>query len=825
MQKLKLTLLLILGCVALRAQVIDPAFAPRILRASAGYTIAAQPDNKLLVVSPTQGFVNNSPVNVVFRLLENGEVDTSFHYPNQLRNIPNQVRVQKDGKIIIGGSFVDPTGKYIASLLRLLPNGAIDPSFKLLAKSGYTVSSISILPSQKIFISGFTQGQAGQPGLLYNALLFTRDGQPDSKFTGISFPADDPFTTVNVSDLGFQSLNELIIAGSNLQIGARTQHIFRVDTLGKVDPNFNPAIVSVSNFKIRNIGILNDGTIGVLAGDESNVTLFDRNGNRIFAQYLPNSGSFLHPLGKTSFVVSGERMFEISATGSFRQIFDFGANQYVLAAATQSDNRVVFTGAFSQIGNGFKAGLVRFKGGDGMLLQLDNTFTGGLYSNGIVSDVLKQKDGKLVIGGFFHLINGVRINHIARLTSNGTVDPTFNPFLANINRNIYAIRQQSDGNLVIAGERSTNFDGLLNGINITDPNGYLVRAPSFPFVGSATGISYLAVDANDKIYAAEGLAYSSNGKGGQALVRYSPIGILEADYNQLYVNNLFRFNGLFVQPDQKLLLYGRNLRYDNSDTTAIVRVLATGGRDQSFQADFAKTAIANTAISIDSNYTLMGGYIPIGFTGYNGFLTKFNPDGKKTTSFSADVKNSQGGYADVTFLAELPRGKILVSGIFDRYNGRTVSNKITIDKNGQFVSHFLPELTEASFSSVVKIDENNYYLGGYFSAPNGAIGLIKVKDINTAIEKPKILAQSKKGKIFPNPTFTETLNLQLDASSLTSDLQFQICELASGKVLQSGRIPGKPFTAFDLKTLTNGSYVLHLIGEKWEETHVFNKVK
>lgn len=379
MKKLPLLLAFVSSTIILFSQDIVPNFAPRILRASAGFGIIVQPDKQLLGLSRGKGFVNNTEVSFVFRLQENGSVDTSFHYPPQLSNAPDQIELQKDGKIIIGGSFTDSAGKYLASLLRLMPNGAIDPSFRPLVKDAFTIINLCILTNQKIFASGFSLKPDGTPGVSFNALLLSKDGQPDPNFPGFSFATDDSGTTISLEDLGFQSNNELIIAGTNLQIGSRIQNIYRVDSLGRVDTTFNPALTGVSNFKVRNIGILTNGTIGVLAGDENNVNIFDRDGKRIFAQYLPNSQSIIHPNGQDGFLVLGERVYDVKVNGAFTQVAGLGANSFVLGAATQSEDRVVLIGGFSQFGSDFKAGLARIKVGNGLLPTIDQSFNAGLY--------------------------------------------------------------------------------------------------------------------------------------------------------------------------------------------------------------------------------------------------------------------------------------------------------------------------------------------------------------------------------------------------------------------------------------------------------------
>ena len=55
---------------------------------------------------------------------------------------------------------------------------------------------------------------------------------------------------------------------------------------------------------------------------------------------------------------------------------------------------------------------------------LDAGFQVGLGANGNVFAIAVQPDGKAVIGGDFTAVNGVTRPHVARLNTDGSVDPT-----------------------------------------------------------------------------------------------------------------------------------------------------------------------------------------------------------------------------------------------------------------------------------------------------------------------------------------------------------------------------------------------------------------
>src|SRR4051812_10719140 len=59
-----------------------------------------------------------------------------------------------------------------------------------------------------------------------------------------------------------------------------------------------------------------------------------------------------------------------------------------------------------------------------------------------------QPDGKILIGGFFGVVDGASRPFIARLNADGSLDTGFVP---NVNNNVYTIAVQPDGKILIGG--------------------------------------------------------------------------------------------------------------------------------------------------------------------------------------------------------------------------------------------------------------------------------------------------------------------------------------------------------------------------------------
>ncbi len=818
MKKLKFTLLLNLLGIALCAQVLDANFTPKVLQAGGGTALAVQADNKVLVIAHSRGFVDNQAMNFMFRLHENGTLDPSFQYPSQLSSGPQSIKLQQDGKILIGGNFINAAGQYVGGVMRLLPDGSIDPSFSIVKTENQTIDKIEVLPNQKIFVlSSQFRVNFAAPGLpfTYRALLLDKDG-------GLSPNYSEPTLNGQITSIGVQSNNELILSGSNIKIGNRTQGVFRMDSTGLLDPGFNPQIPSsVHGFLGQNMVIQPSGTLGFTGG--TTIVLFNRNGEFLRSQTLFNAGARLFRAKGNVFVMVGLSVYEISETGEVKKSPSVNTNDAVIDLVEQQDGQLVILGNFTSIGNQFRAGLARLNRDGLNALVLDPNFKTGLYIPGIVRDLLIQKDGKLIVGGQFHRINEQNAFHIARLLPDGSLDRTFNTEMANLSRGVHKIRQQADGTLVVASERTSGpANGKLNGLDLTNPDGYQIRTLNFPFYDLSKALTYLDLGPGGKIYAGDNSVYSQNGRANQEFARFSPNGVLEANYNELYLDGVKRVEGFTNGKNDKLLLYGQGIRYDQSDTTCLLQLLPNGERDPNFQLNFDKSATALAALSLDTSTSMVGGRLRNN-AGTGAFLLKLDTNGQIIQA--PKLSRSDDNYADVSGLFELPGGRILVSGSFDRYNDIPVNNQIVIDQNARFVANFLPQMPtdQANYTSHANIDQNSMYVGGFFKAPNGAIGLLKVTNLLTS--SSTVVNKVKKGKIFPNPSATETLYLELDSQIQSSSVQYQMLEMGSGKVLGSGRVVNPTLQSFDLKALKQGAYVLRLLGVDWEESHVFSKVK
>ncbi len=143
----------------------------------------AQPDGKLLVVGGPKG--------AVVRVLPDGRLDPSFgtngvSTPGGELFYSQSLALQADGKVLISG--LDGSNPLVVPVLRLLPDGTLDPSFGqggraelgLLGAEHYGVVDLQLAPDGAIVGVARVTRDIGCTGALVFRLLPT--GEPDRSF-------------------------------------------------------------------------------------------------------------------------------------------------------------------------------------------------------------------------------------------------------------------------------------------------------------------------------------------------------------------------------------------------------------------------------------------------------------------------------------------------------------------------------------------------------------------------------------------------------------------------------------------------------------------
>lgn len=140
--------------------------------------IAVQPDQKIIAVGDfTQA--NQSSQNHIIRLLPNGAIDPAFNPGTGPNNTVRTCKILPDSSILIAGDLNSYNGIAVNRVAKLFPDGTLDTSFKASSiLNPYLIRTLALMPDGKINVGG------GQWGFDTVACLFRLhpDGTLDSSF-------------------------------------------------------------------------------------------------------------------------------------------------------------------------------------------------------------------------------------------------------------------------------------------------------------------------------------------------------------------------------------------------------------------------------------------------------------------------------------------------------------------------------------------------------------------------------------------------------------------------------------------------------------------
>ena len=159
------------------------------------------------------------------------------------------------------------------------------------------------------------------------------------------------------------------------------------------------------------------------------------------------------------------RIARLNSDGSLDPAFSLptsamGADNSVRALAVQTDGRILVGGYFTNMNSVVMNGIARLNS-DGSLDSLFNPGSGAANSVNAVGETFVNGDRKILVGGGFTLLNGQIANNIGRLNDDGSPDTSFNASGLGANATVYALAVQSDGKVVIGGDFTA-----VNGINV-----------------------------------------------------------------------------------------------------------------------------------------------------------------------------------------------------------------------------------------------------------------------------------------------------------------------------------------------------------------------
>lgn len=131
----------------------DTSFNPGAGANNSIYAITLQPDGKILIGGEFTSF-NQIARNKIARLNSDGSLDESFYPGTGADNEVEALALQSDGKILIGGFFSSYNGVSRKKIARLNPDGSLDSSFVTSPDKYTEVKAIKIQADGRIILGG-----------------------------------------------------------------------------------------------------------------------------------------------------------------------------------------------------------------------------------------------------------------------------------------------------------------------------------------------------------------------------------------------------------------------------------------------------------------------------------------------------------------------------------------------------------------------------------------------------------------------------------------------------------------------------------------------
>jgi uncharacterized delta-60 repeat protein len=403
---------------------LDTSFTPGSGANSHIYLMVLQTDGKILIEGDFS-FYGGTLRKYFTRINPNGSLDVDFNPVTGASSTITCMARQPDGKILIGGAYNVYNGIAKNRIARLNPDGSLDLTFNPGLSANNTVRTIKVQSDGKILIGGEFTNIGGTPKN-YIARL-NQDGTLDTSFN-IGTAANS-----HVKSISIQQDNKILIGGDfNLFNGLSRNRIIRLNVDGTADLEFNPG--SGANALINKIEVQADGKIFICGeffsynGNASGRIARINNDGSYDLSFMVGTGadntinSFdAQPDGKI--IIGGlfttykgnnvNRIVRLNTDGNIDTGFMIGTgfNSTITDIKIQNNDKVLVGGSFTTYNGNQKNRLIRLNN-DG---TVDAEFQNGTAANGTVSTLMLQNDSLLLVGGAFTSYNTIGRNRIMRV--------------------------------------------------------------------------------------------------------------------------------------------------------------------------------------------------------------------------------------------------------------------------------------------------------------------------------------------------------------------------------------------------------------------------
>lgn len=415
----------------------------------------------------------------------------------------------------------------------------------------------------------------------------------------------------------------------------------------------------------------------------------------------------------------------------------------------QPDDKVIAIGSFDHFHAHYCNQIVRLNTNGSADLTFD---TGGSISDGSLSCLALQPDGKILVAGRFTSFNGTSANSIVRLNTNGSLDTAFAlPVLLNLSyQPVSALNIQADGRVVAVSDYGVvrlNSNGAIDstftniGAAVLPPES-APRVVAFQADGkiliTGTGLLRLNADGtrdtnfgvtvngpiNTVVQQADGKlliggAFAQvNGTPQNGYARLNPDGSLDATFNNSGGAQLSSGSAsvskVVLQPGGKILLLGKF----NSVNLALCYNTARLNGDGSLDATFASPQSGNgfaQSVGIDSQGRLLN------FSDYNeGVIRRFMDGTVDRTFATGSFLESKNVYSLIWYnVFQQPDAKLIIIGNANGHGIIPIPGLARLNPDGTLDTTYFPEFSGGAYLRAVGLQrDGRAIIAGSFDSIN-----------------------------------------------------------------------------------------------------------
>ncbi|MFN8321884.1 MAG: T9SS type A sorting domain-containing protein [Chitinophagales bacterium] len=473
-------------------------------------------------------------------------------------------------------------------------------------------------------------------------------------------------------------------------------------------------------------------------------------------------------LADSSVIVTGRFAFanerfingiaKLKYDGSVDPLFNTGtgADEHVNVVVRQPDGKYIIGGDFIKFNGQTRNRIARLNANG----SLDNTFNTGTGTNNSVYAIYLQPDGKILLGGAFFTFNNDTVGYLVRLNNDGSRDTSFHSGYGFDNL-VYSIDRQSDGQYIVAGNFLSYKDSSAGRIARIDSNGVFDNTfnPGYGANGIITSAYLLP---NGKIMAA-GYFTLYDSISSPRIVRINSNGSLDISF---VVGTGFNsnVNELYIQPDGKILATGNFTNYNGGAINRLIRIDSVGNRDLSFAPGTGLNLSCNTIFMDNDQKIYVGGT----FTTVDSFarirLARLLPSGKVDQSFFNNSKLN-GQIFGIGFQSD---GKAILGGQFTKYNQTNTNRIARFNLDGSLDNTFQSGIGANNIiRSVVILPDDKILIGGDFTNYNGTpINRIARLNANGTLDNTFTVGTGASASVY-NITVTATGKILITGSFVT----------------------------------------------------------